>query len=140
MSATRLIVTGGRQTGKTTKLVEFVKEHPNAVLLVADQGRAEYVRRVYGLRKEQVASPATYAGRGLSRDVVFDNAEVWMRHFVGPGDRIAAIAIEGAVPALDDAARIIRGLLYNDDDRPTDEIEAEATRYLCGRPPAGGQR
>lgn len=30
----------------------------------------------------------------------------------------------------DAAARIVRGLLYNDEDRPREDIEAEATRFL----------
>jgi hypothetical protein len=34
---------------------------------------------------------------------------------------------------LDEAAVIIRGLLYNDEDRSQAEIEADATRYLSGR-------
>jgi hypothetical protein len=35
-------------------------------------------------------------------------------------------------PDLDAAARIIRGLLYNDEERSQAEIEAEATQFLSG--------
>lgn len=36
----------------------------------------------------------------------------------------------------DEAARIIRGLLYNDDERGPGEWEAKAARFLSGTPGA----
>lgn len=40
----------------------------------------------------------------------------------------------------DMAARVIRGLLYNDEDRPQADIEAEAARYLSGTSPGSTEQ
>jgi hypothetical protein len=41
-------------------------------------------------------------------------------------------AVSGPPERLDMAYRVIRGLLYNDEDRDRPDIEAEATRFLSG--------
>ncbi len=74
-----------RRGGKTLELVQAMKGHDDAVLIVGYAAEADRVRRVYGLERHQVivASEARRTLRGRSPAVFVDNADKLLEHFIG---------------------------------------------------------
>lgn len=50
------IISGGRASGKTYKLVEMVKADPEAILVCRTHEMAQHITEMYGLNKSQVVS------------------------------------------------------------------------------------
>lgn len=90
-----VIVSSGRQTGKTTTLIEQVNEgiqRPDGswsrVMLVATEREAERIRRQYHLDHRQVYSAQTWARDRLTyhqppSDLYLDNLEDWLYSQLG---------------------------------------------------------
>lgn len=91
------VVTGGRQSGKTEQLIEWVCEKPRRTIAVHNQAELERLKRVYHLFDSQVR---TFDGVRSSQgqppwEVAFDNVEFILRRFTGPSERIALVAMNG---------------------------------------------
>jgi hypothetical protein len=90
-----LVIVGGRQTGKTHQLVEWVTDRPNRTILCADVTRADRLRRDYGLSADQVRLPDNLGTLGTQKEVAIDDAETLLRTFIKPGDTLGAISLTG---------------------------------------------
>ena len=98
------IVVWGRQNGKTTAAVNWVKEGTvrkewpgwTRTLLVPDVHAAALLRRRYGLDEGQVMSWHEWRGaRAIKRDVEvgIDNAEVMLAEIIGRYNHLGLLTI-----------------------------------------------
>lgn len=90
-----VIVSSGRQTGKTTTLIEQVKEGVqradgswSRIMLVATEREAERLRREFHLNPRQVYSAQTWARDRVTyhqppSDLYLDNLEDWLYSQLG---------------------------------------------------------
>ena len=80
------VIIGGRQTGKTTKLVKECLER-GGVILVGTYKRAEWLLNKFGsigLKNSDVYVADKYILRGLkNRPVYFDDLDCWLLGYLG---------------------------------------------------------
>lgn len=85
------IETGGRQTGRTTKMIEWLKGNPYSVLVVANEGEARRLRDLYdsdgimGIQYRIVGARAQLNRRPSfhSPQIAIDDADLILRDLFG---------------------------------------------------------
>ena len=80
------IIARPRQGGKTTELVNMIKDNPNAVLLTPDKQRADRIMKEFNLPRERVYSINTFMSGHLrskkdpNTEYYVDDLDDWINH------------------------------------------------------------
>jgi cytidylate kinase len=74
----------GRRGGKTTALVQVLKENPNAVMLVQSGAAVRQICREHGLASDRVIQWGDVDRlRGTDAEVVIDNVDMLLQALIG---------------------------------------------------------
>ena len=85
----------GRAGGKTTAMVEAVKRHPGAVLVVMCEDEAIRIRRDYAMEPGTVVAFDRLPVEGKWRAPLYvDNADIILRSLLG-GGRVVSCSMTG---------------------------------------------
>lgn len=81
------VITGGRQSGKTHQLIEWVKAGPDRVIVSHSQAEADRLIREYGLTSDQVMAFTFPTRRLLQRrpnvTIAIDNLDMSLFNIFG---------------------------------------------------------
>ena len=95
------VIVGGRRSGKTHKLVEWLKEDPDRVLICHSASEAERLTRDYGIHPRQIMSISAWSSRGLSgmsrpsTKIAVDNLDLVLPILLGVN--VEMVALTGAI-------------------------------------------
>lgn len=149
------IVQGGRATGKTHRIIEWLRANPGAVLVCSTEAEAARLRREYDLDSSRVLGPEAHRQLqgfgGFRNKVAIDNLDDWLRTMFGDVE-IVSLTVPAKVTTLSPEEptstleRIIHwaneikdndGRLTADSsmslDMALDELEKAARDWLDGR-------